>query len=211
MPSSDGSSRISRVNTPSVTTSMRVLRDTLEPKPHAQADRVADLLAERRRHPLGRGAGGEPARLQHQDFAGLRPTARRAAPAARAWSCRRRAARPARRRCRGSAAVSAGSAASMGSGSANARMRAAYHIVPDVTSPAAEPVGRVRLRSGALGQTDLPRRREATDRCAIFSASRPRPSWRGCISSNRAAAPASDPVPHSWRHAAAACSLVILD
>ena len=32
MPSSDGSSRISRVNTPSVTTSMRVLRDTLEPK-----------------------------------------------------------------------------------------------------------------------------------------------------------------------------------
>ncbi len=39
---------------------------------HAQADRIADALVQGRRHPLGGGAGGEPARLQHQDFTGFR-------------------------------------------------------------------------------------------------------------------------------------------
>ena len=82
----------------------------------AQAHRVADLLAQRRRHARGGGAGGEPARLEHEDLSCPSPTARRSAPAARAWSCRRPAAPPARRhRARASAAVSPGSAASMGS------------------------------------------------------------------------------------------------
>ena len=59
---------------------------------HAQAHRLADGLAERLRHARGRSAGGEPARLQHDDLAAVRPRARRAAPAAPGWSCRRRAA-----------------------------------------------------------------------------------------------------------------------
>ena len=47
-----GSSRIMRANTPSVTTSIRVPRRDQALQPHAQADRLADLLAERRRHAL---------------------------------------------------------------------------------------------------------------------------------------------------------------
>ena len=35
---------------------------------NTQADRFADFLVQRRGHPLGRGASGEPSRLQHQDF-----------------------------------------------------------------------------------------------------------------------------------------------
>ncbi len=40
---------------------------------HPQADRIADAFAQRMRHPLRGGARGEPARLQHQDAAVLRP------------------------------------------------------------------------------------------------------------------------------------------
>ena len=85
---------------------------------HAQADRVADLFAQRGCHARGGGARRQPARLQHENFLVRSPRAHRAAPAARAWSCRRRAAPPARRHCcAASAAVSRGSASSMGSGS----------------------------------------------------------------------------------------------
>ena len=40
---------------------------------HAQADRLADLLAEVSRHARGGGARGEAARLQHDDLAGAGP------------------------------------------------------------------------------------------------------------------------------------------
>ena len=45
----------------------------LRAKAHAIADRLADLLAERRRHALGRRARGEPARLKHENFFVCRP------------------------------------------------------------------------------------------------------------------------------------------
>ena len=38
-------------------------------EPHPVSNRLADGFAKRLRHPLGGGAGGEPARFQHQDFA----------------------------------------------------------------------------------------------------------------------------------------------
>ncbi len=38
---------------------------------HTQADRLADLLAERSSHARGGGARGKPARLQHDDLARL--------------------------------------------------------------------------------------------------------------------------------------------
>ena len=43
---------------------------------HAIADGVADRLAERRRHARGGGAGGEPPRLQHDDFLARGPRLR---------------------------------------------------------------------------------------------------------------------------------------
>ena len=58
------------MNTPSVTTSMRVLARNLRLHAHAQADRLADLLAERRGHARRRGACGKAARLQHHDAPG---------------------------------------------------------------------------------------------------------------------------------------------
>ena len=42
-------------------------------EPHPQADRPADLVAEGRGHPGGGGAGGEAARLEHDQAAALRP------------------------------------------------------------------------------------------------------------------------------------------
>jgi hypothetical protein len=42
-------------------------------EPHPVADRFSHLLAERRRHALGRGARRDPARLQHQDLAPFCP------------------------------------------------------------------------------------------------------------------------------------------
>ena len=123
-----GSSRIMRVKTPSVTTSMRVLARHLRAEAHAQADGVADLLAERRRHALGGGARGEPARLQHDDFLVRRPRLVAAAPAARAWSCRRRAARPARRRCARAAPRSAPAARRRSAAARRSRAFVSYHI-----------------------------------------------------------------------------------
>ena len=67
--SSSGSSRIMRANTPSVTTSIRVLRADLRAEPHAQSHRLADRFAQRARHPVRRRARGEPARLEHDDLA----------------------------------------------------------------------------------------------------------------------------------------------
>ena len=79
----------------------------LRAEAHAIADGLADRFAERRRHARGRGARGEPARLQHDDLLALRPRLLAPAPAARAWSCRRPAARPARPRWRRAAPRSA--------------------------------------------------------------------------------------------------------
>jgi hypothetical protein len=45
----------------------------LRAEPHAQADGVADLLAEGARHAVGGGAGGEPARLEEDQLAPFRP------------------------------------------------------------------------------------------------------------------------------------------
>ena len=92
-----GSSRIMRVKTPSVTTSMRVAGRHLRVRAAREAHGLADLLAQRRGHARGGGAGGQAARLQHEHACRPSPRARPAAPAARAWSCRRPAARPARR------------------------------------------------------------------------------------------------------------------
>ena len=66
-----GSSRIRRVNTPSVTTSMRVLRETFEPKRTRKptvSPTVSPSVSAMR---VGGGARGEPARLQHEDLAVL--------------------------------------------------------------------------------------------------------------------------------------------
>jgi hypothetical protein len=47
-------------------------------QPGSKADRLADRFMEQARHAHGRGAGGEAARLQHQDLAGnLRPQRKR--------------------------------------------------------------------------------------------------------------------------------------
>ena len=73
MPSSIGSSRTSRVKIPSVMISMRVRSRNFGAEAHPQPHRIADALAKRLRHPFGGGAGGEPARLQHQDPPPLRP------------------------------------------------------------------------------------------------------------------------------------------
>ena len=40
---------------------------------HAQADRIADPFTQRLGHAVGRGARRDPARLQHEDLAALRP------------------------------------------------------------------------------------------------------------------------------------------
>ena len=97
-PSRPGSDCRRRTSSPSVTTSTRVAAET------ARSSRVARPMvppgasfAQQLRHAAGGGAGGDAAGLQHQDAAVGRPRARRAAPAAPAWSCRRRAGRPARR------------------------------------------------------------------------------------------------------------------
>ncbi len=68
-PSSPGSSRIMRVKTPSVTTSMRVRAETRDSQPHAVADGLADRLAQGRGHARGRRAGGQPPGLEHDQLA----------------------------------------------------------------------------------------------------------------------------------------------
>ena len=72
---------------------MRVRAETFELEPHPQADRLADSLAERRRHARRRRARGETARLQQNDLAALRPVGVKQCERNRAWFCRRRAAR----------------------------------------------------------------------------------------------------------------------
>ena len=84
---------------------------------HPQADRLADALAERLRHALGRGARGEPARLEHQDAAVFRPVLageHQRHPRGLAGAGRRH--QHGRIAARASAAVRSGSAASIGSG-----------------------------------------------------------------------------------------------
>ncbi len=58
-----------RVKMPSVITSMRGAAPDLRAEAGAVADRLAGALAERGRHPLGGGAGGDAARLQHEKLA----------------------------------------------------------------------------------------------------------------------------------------------
>ena len=58
-----------RVKIPSVTISIRVWRETFEPKRTRKPDSLAKPLAEIMRHALGGGACGEPPRLEHQDAA----------------------------------------------------------------------------------------------------------------------------------------------
>ena len=91
---------------PVVTTSMRVADETALSsrvrKPTVRPDRLADQAG----HAAGGGAGGKPARFEHQDAA-RDPWARhRAAPAARWSSCPRRAGRRARRWARRPSTVS---------------------------------------------------------------------------------------------------------
>ena len=103
----------------------------LRAEAHAVADGLPDLLPKRRRHARRGGARREPARLQHDDLLVLRPRLVARAPAARASSCRRRAARPAPPRCASrSAAVSAGSASSIGSAGVKAAVVNAGLIKP---------------------------------------------------------------------------------
>jgi hypothetical protein len=59
------------VNTPSVTTSMRVLADTFEPKRYAQADHLPSSLPKSLRHAVGGRARAIRRGLQHQDFTAL--------------------------------------------------------------------------------------------------------------------------------------------
>ena len=96
-PSSAGSSRIMRAKTPSVTTSMRVRGPTFEPSRTRKPTVSPTSSPSVARHAVGRGAGREAAGLEHDQLAVRRPTARRAAPAEPASSCRRRAARRAPR------------------------------------------------------------------------------------------------------------------
>ena len=72
-PESSGSSRIMRVNTPSVTTSIRVFGPNLRAEPHAKSDRLADRFGQGTRHALRRGPRREPARLQQDDLASVDP------------------------------------------------------------------------------------------------------------------------------------------
>ena len=73
MPSSEGSSRIEpREHALGDHLDARALGN-LRAEAHAQADGVAHLLAQGRRHARGGGARGQPARLQHQDFLILCP------------------------------------------------------------------------------------------------------------------------------------------
>ena len=62
-----------RVNTPSVTTSMRVRLLDARFLAHSVADGFAGRFAERRRHARRDRARGEPARLEHHDFAAAQP------------------------------------------------------------------------------------------------------------------------------------------
>ena len=61
------------MNTPSVTTSIRVAARDFGGETDAVADGHADRLAQCRRHARGRGTGGEPARREHEDFLFTRP------------------------------------------------------------------------------------------------------------------------------------------
>ena len=97
-PSSIGSSEIMRVNTPSVTTRMRV-RGDLALHADDEADRLADLLAERLRHAGGRGAAASRRGSAGRCAAAFQPclVQKRQRDA---WSLPRRAGRPARRSVR---------------------------------------------------------------------------------------------------------------
>ena len=75
-PSSAGSSSTRRVNTPSVTTSIRVARRHLGVEAHAVADGRADRLAKTRRHAGSGCARREAPRLEHDDRLALDPRLR---------------------------------------------------------------------------------------------------------------------------------------
>jgi len=99
---------MSRVKMPSVITSMRVFARTFEPKRTASPP-SRRRFPSRSKHPLGRGAGGEPARLQHQDFL-VRGPKRIDQPQRHARVLPAPAARPARRHAAAAAPRSGGAA-----------------------------------------------------------------------------------------------------
>ena len=72
-PSSAGSLCSMRVNTPSVTTSMRVRLLDARFQAHAVAHGFAGRFAQRRRHARRHRARREPARLEHHDLAAAQP------------------------------------------------------------------------------------------------------------------------------------------
>ena len=103
----------------------------LRAEAHAVADGLTDLLPQGRRHARRGGAGRQPARLQHDDLLILGPGLLVRGRAARASSCRRRAARPAPPQLPSrNAAVSAGSASSIGSAGVKAAVVNAGLIKP---------------------------------------------------------------------------------
>ena len=99
-PSSAGSSCSMRVRMPSVTTSMRVCGPTSRVQPHAIADGLADRLAQQCAPCAAPRRAAASRRGSSMTMRRPRARARRAAPAAPAWSCRRPAgpAAPRRRR-----------------------------------------------------------------------------------------------------------------
>ena len=107
-PFNSGSSRIMRANTPSVTTSIRVFAETRLCRRTRRPTVSPTRSPKRRGHARGGGAGGQAPRLQHAGSCRSARTPRRAARAERAWSCRRRAGRPAPRASRGRARSASG-------------------------------------------------------------------------------------------------------
>ena len=97
MPSRPGSSRIMRTSTPSVTTSMRLAADARVSKRARIAMVRPTSSPSVAGEPRRGGARREPARLDQDDAAVLRPGLVEQAPAAIASSCRRPATRPPRR------------------------------------------------------------------------------------------------------------------
>ena len=73
MPESSGSSRISLVKTPSVTTSMRVFGPDFETIRARNPIRSPTASDKRVRHALGGSPRGDAARLQHQDLSAAEP------------------------------------------------------------------------------------------------------------------------------------------
>ena len=136
-----------RANTPSVTTSMRVLRLTFEPSRTRKPTVSPTVLAERARHAVGGGAGREPARLEQDELA--RPPTHGSSSSAKRHPRRLAGAGRGDEHARSaapSAVARSGRAASIGSGVSKAR------IAGDNAGAVER---RKRLRWGVLAIRDL--------------------------------------------------------